>query len=214
MTREGTIKSTTPRYGEVIPSLTKHIITMKTNMNIKRFALLFVAAACMLSTACTKENSQNGNSDSAFTLAKADVTYKLTLQASSADAMRKAYDVFIDFYDANGHIQTTTEVNADNLAWNKELTLNTFPAWFGAQFRLVPKSDLSAVGENEKFNFDGTFSIKGTGTSTKGKTRSVGEDSQLIQHSGLNPRNGRSYKKCCRFQVQTDGTYQSNMEWE
>ena len=185
--------------------------------HIKKAALLFVAASFMLTVACTKDNNGNGNSgsgDSSFTLAKADVTYTLTLQSSSADALRKAYDIFIDFYDANGQIQTTTELNADNLNWNKNITLNNFPAWFGAQFRIVPKSDLSGVSETERFNINGTFAVKGTGTSTTCKTRSVGTDSQMIDHTGLRPHNGRSLSKRCRFRVQTNGTYESNMEWE
>lgn len=184
--------------------------------NFKKMAMLLFVAATMLTVACSKENNggNSGSGESSFTMAKADVTYRITIESSSVEALRKAYDVFIDFYDANGQIQTSTEVNADNLNWNKNLTLTTFPAWYGAQFRLVPKSDLSGVAEDAKFNFNATFEVNGTGTSTTGKTRSVGEDKQQIDHTGIKPHNGRSYKKCIRYNVQTNGTYHSSMEWE
>lgn len=149
-----------------------------------------------------------------MSISKADVTYQLSIQPSSAETLRKAYDVFIDFYDANGHIQTSTEVSADNLNWSKNITLTSFPAWYGAQYRMVPKSDLSGLSENDEFSFVATFVVKGTGTSTTGKTRSVGEDTQQINQSGLDPHNGRTFKKSCRFQVQPDGSYERNMSWE
>ena len=183
--------------------------------NIKKTAMLFVAASLMLTVACTKENNStnSGNGGGDFTMSKADVTYELAIQSSSAETLRKAYNVFIDFYDANGQIQTTSEITADNLNWSKNLTLTNFPATYGAQFRMEPKSDLSGVGENDEFIFKATFIVKGTGTSTTGKTRSVGEDKQEINQSGLEPHNGRSFKKSCRFQVKADGTYERSMEW-
>ena len=184
--------------------------------NIKKTALLFVAASLMLTVACTKENNStnSGNGGGDFVLSKADVTYKLDIQPSSAEALRRAYNVFIDFYDANGQIQTTSEITADNLNWSKEFTLTKFPACYGARFRMVPKSDLSGVGEDEEFNFNATFNVKGIGTSTSGKTRSVGDDSQDIIQNGVEPHNGRSFSKSCRFEVKADGTYERNMEWE
>lgn len=185
------------------------------NKNLKRVVFCLIAAAAMLFVACTKDenNSNSGNGNGTFTMAKADVTYELTLQPSSAEALRKGYDVFIDYYDANGQIQTSTEVNADNLTWRKNVTLTTFPAWFGAQFRLVPKNNLSA-DTGDSYSCTGTFKVKGTGTSTAGKTRSIGDDVQQVVYSGVDPHNGISYKKACRYRVQTDGTSESNMSWE
>ena len=185
--------------------------------NIKRLALLFVAAATMFAVACSKEDNQtntSNNSESTFTMAKADVTYEISLQSNSVEALTKAYDVFIDFYDADGKIQNSSEITASNLSWSKSLTITKFPACYGAQFRLVPKSDLNGVTEGDSFSCSGTLKVYGTGTSTTGKTRPVGNDTQTIAHSGINPHEGRTFSKSCRYYVQTDGSYERNMAWE
>lgn len=185
--------------------------------NFKRMATLFIAAATMFAVSCTKEenNTNNGNqgTDATFTAAKADITYKITLDAASAEALNRAYDAFLDYYDSDGTIKSSTEINANNLTWQKSVTPTSFPAEVGYRIRLVPKSNLDGVTEEDSFDCTGTLSLQGTCTSTTGKTREISRSLQ-IQKQGINPHSGRTFKEVLHYQIKTDGTSESNNTWE
>lgn len=176
-------------------------------------ALLFVASA-MLTVSCSKDN-QDGNSDSgSFTTAKADINYKFTVESSSITTMQRAYDVVVDYYDAAGQKKTITPINTSNLTWEMSLTQTSFPSWYGVQVSLVPKSDLSGVAEDEKFDFMGRVDVTASITSTTGATKRLRNGLVEMGHTGMRPHNGRTNSKCFRCNVKADGNSETTIVWE
>jgi hypothetical protein len=185
------------------------------NKNIKKLAVLFVAAATMITVSCKKEdntNPENGGSTT-FTTAKGEFNYKVNFDAASVDALSKGYDIFIDFYDADGTIKTSTEITDSQLTWEKSVTKTTFPTWFGLRVRMVPKSDLSGVEESEEFDLKGYFSVVGDITSTAGKHREISKKID-INKIGVEPHNGHSYKETLRYEVKTNGDSEVSTSWD
>ena len=121
-------------------------------------------------------------------------------------------EIFIDYFDVDGKIQSSTEINASNLTWQKKFTQTKFPTRFGAQVRMVPKSNLSGVPEDASFNLDGVIKLKGDLISTTGKTRKLERES-LIKRHGIEPHNGRSYKQTLRYEIKANGDSESFTTW-
>ena len=180
--------------------------------NMKRMALLLVAAATLFNVSCKKENKDNPGSDSSFIPAKVECDCLVSFDPLSVEGITKGYDIFIDYYDADGKIQSSKGINASNLTWQIKFTQTKFPAYFGAQVRMVPKSDLSGVPEDASFILDGVIRLKGDFISTTGKTRKLDRES-LIKRHGIEPHNGRSYKQTLRYEIKTNGDSESFTTW-
>lgn len=183
--------------------------------NFKRLAVLFVAAATMFAVSCDKDDNTNqgtGDSD-AFTTAKCELSYKINLDNQSAEALTRGYDVFIDYYDSDGTIKTSTEMTAGKLTWEKSVSKTTFPTWVGVRVRMVPKTDLSGVGEEEEFDITGSICLDGTITSTTGKKREAFKKTDIIKR-GIEPHNGKSYNEALRFEIKANGERNSYTSWE
>ena len=181
-------------------------------INIKRMALLLVAAATMLTAACSKENKESSSEISTFTAAKAELNYKIALNAEAADALAIGYDAIIDYYDSDGTIKTSSALNANNLTWEKNVTRTSFPASVGFRVRFVPKNDLGGVTEDEKFYVEGTVSVIGACTSINGRKAEILK-SRFVQKSGINPHNGRTYTESMQHEIKTDGNCEVRGGW-
>lgn len=184
------------------------------NRIFKSMAVLFMAAATMLTFSCKKDNtSTSEGGDGSFVTAKGDFTYKVNLNPASVTAITKAYDVFVDYYDADGTIKSSTEITPSNLTWEKTVSKTSFPAWFGVRLRMVPKSDLSGVSDNDDLNLRGTVELKGKYTSKAGKTREVFKSDDIIKN-GVDPHNGTTYSTQVRCQVMANGERETYVSWE
>lgn len=182
---------------------------------MKRVFLAMVAVA-MLFVGCKKENNTNngGNGgDDTFVAERVEMTYKLALDTATIGALSEGYDLTIDYYDADGQIQSSTEIAPDHLTFEKTVTGTTFPSWYGFRYRLTPKADLSGVEQDAKFNFVGTFSINGACYATNGRKVNLVEN-RNIHKVGIKPHNGHEYKEAQRYEVKSDGTYEGHVDWE
>ena len=177
---------------------------------------LALAAMTVLAVGCGKEeNNENGGGNGGndpFVAERVEITYKLVLDTTTIGALRDGYDMTLDYYDADGQIQTSTDITPDNLTWEKTVTGTTFPSWYGCRYRLTPKADLSGLEENAKFNFLGTFSISGACYSTNGRKVNLIEN-RNIHKIGIKPHNGHEYTEAQRYEVQSDGTYAGYVSW-
>jgi hypothetical protein len=180
--------------------------------NMKRMALLLVAAATLFNVSCKKENKDNPGTDGSFIPAKVECDCFISFDPTSVEGITKGYDIFIDYFDVDGKIQSSTEINASNLTWQKKFTQTKFPTRFGAQVRMVPKSNLSGVPEDASFNLDGVIKLKGDLISTTGKTRNLFRES-LIKRHGIEPHNGRSYKQNLRYEIKANGDSECFTTW-
>ena len=179
---------------------------------MKRMALLLVAAATLFNVSCNKENKDNPGTDSNFIPAKVECEYLISFDPTSVEGLTNGYDISIDYFDADGKIQSSTEINASNLTWQKKLTQTKFPTYFGAQVRIVPKSDLSGVPEDAKFTLDGVIKLKGDLISTTGKTRNLSRET-LIQRHGIKPHTGRTYNDALRYEIKANGDSECFVTW-
>ena len=180
--------------------------------NMKRMALLLVAAATLFNVSCKKESKDNPGTDGNFIPDKVECDCLISFDPMSVEGITKGYDIFIDYYDADGKIQRSTGINASNLTWQIKFTQTKFPTYFGAQVRMVPKSDLSGVAEDDSFNLDGVIKLKGDLISTTGKTRNLYRES-LIKRHGIEPHNGHSYKQALRYEIKANGDRECFTTW-
>jgi hypothetical protein len=173
---------------------------------------LAMAAVAMLFVGCSKEKEDTKPTDDTFTVAKVNCTYKLLVDTPDPAALRKAYDLFIDFYDNDGNVQATQEFVSSDFQWRMDVVQTTFPSWCGFRFRFSPKADLSQVNESDSFSFIATYSVDGVATATNGTTKLFGGEGELDK-SGVSPYNEASYGKNLRIRVKTDGTTESDDNW-
>ena len=180
--------------------------------NIKRFALMFVAAATMLTVACSKDEDKNtsgggGDQEETFEMARLDVTYKITVDDRAITAMTEGYTPTLQYYDANNQSVTVTPFpfSSSNLVWEFSLSQTTFPSFFGFKLALTPKD---GIGEEVKYDCDFIPSITATATGTNGKTYDVSPSIQEFRWRGIKPSNGRVMKIDRLYKIQSDGNYE------
>lgn len=180
--------------------------------NIKKTAMLFIAAASMFAFGCTKENNGT-SSDGKFEMKKADITYKIVLEPACASSLEKAYDLSVEYYDAEGKVKTVSPLSPSILNWELPVTQTSFPSYYGIKVVITPKSDLSGVGEDQVFDLLGKVQAVAKATSTNGKTRNLLDISEQMLRRGLDPREGLVTKIGRRVEVQKDGSSKST-SWE
>lgn len=180
--------------------------------NIKTTAMLFIATASMFALGCTKEEGRTPV-DESFVMQKADITYRITLDASTATALEKAYDATVQYYDADGQIKTVTPFTPTNLTWELPVTMATFPGYYGLRLNFIPKSDLSELAEDESVDLVGKLQADAKATATNGKTRSLISINQDFRKMGVHPQSGRAIRMYDRVKVQKDGSSESTMSW-
>ena len=170
-----------------------------------------MAAAAMLFVGCSKDDDKT-TTDDTFTVAKVNCTYKLLVETPNPAALRKAYNLFIDFYDSVGEIQTTQEFISADLHWQIDLVGTTFPSWYGFRFRFSPKADLSDVDSTASFDIVAAYSIEGVCTGTNGTTKLFGTEG-VLDRSGITPFVDVTYSEARRFEVKSDGTAEVDENW-
>lgn len=164
-------------------------------------AILFCGAAF---TSCQKEkNVEPGSGPSTDKkLVEVKVDYSLNISSSSTDALNRAYDVKVIYFDAENQI-ATKNFSANNLSWSATCTHSNFPCNVGFRLYATPKSDLSGVTENEKFNIDGNFVFNVVGKYSDGSTTNLKKYAEGIGYNGIKPTNGREIKSL-RFAYKVD----------
>ena len=164
-------------------------------------AILFCGATF---TSCQKEN--NGGSDSGTNpgkkLVEVKVDYSLNLNSNSVDALNRAYDVKVIYFDAQNQI-ATREYSASNLEWSTSCTHTKVPCNAGFRFYVTRKADLSGVSETEKFNIEGSFKFNIVAKYSDGSTSNLKEAKNTISYTGIKPSNGRDYSSI-RFAYTVD----------
>ncbi len=173
---------------------------------------LAMAAAAMMFVGCSKDDD-NKTTDDTFTVAKVNCVYKLQVETPDAAALRKAYDLYVDYYDSEGNVQQTQEFVSDDFNWQVNVVQTTFPSWCGFRFRFSPKSNLSQVNESDVFSFTATYSVEGVCTGTNGTTKLFGSEG-VLEKSGVTPYVETSYGKSLRIRIKTDGTEDGFEPWE
>ena len=124
------------------------------------------------------------------------------LASSSNDALNRAYDVKVIYFDAGNQI-ATHNFTPNDLGWIGECVHTSFPCKAGFRLYATPKSDLSGVAENEKFNIDGSFKFSIVGKYSDGTTENLKLIEEGISYNGLLPHNGRVIKSL-RFAYEID----------
>ena len=173
---------------------------------------LALAAVAMLAVGCNKDDDKT-TTDDTFTVAKVNCTYKLLVETPDAAALRKAYDLYVDYYDREGNVQQTQEFVADDFNWQVNVEQTSFPSWCGFRFRFSPKADLSDVDSTASFSFTATYSVEGVCTGTNGTTKLFGSEGTL-DRSGITPYVDASFGKSLRIRIKTDGTEDGFEPWE
>ena len=167
-------------------------------------------------TSCKKDPSANPGSGSnskklvevrvnqTLTISSGDVTNKATYIA-----LNRAYDVKVIYFDAGNQIATHNFTPSD-LGWIGECVHTTFPCKAGFRLYATPKSDLSGVAENEKFNIDGTFKFTIVAKYSDGSTENLKATEDGISYTGLLPHNGRVIKSLrFAYEIDQNGKLQS-----
>lgn len=172
---------------------------------------LAMAAAAMLFVGCSKDDD-NQTIDDTFTAEKVNCTYKLMLDTPNVTELRKAFSLYVDYYDKDGQIQNTEEYIAADFTWQVNVERAAIPSWYGFRFRLTPKSDLSDIEQSATFAFTATLSIEGVCTAANGQTKTFGSQSTLDQ-SGITPFVDVTYGKSMLFKVMSDGTAEEHETW-
>ena len=161
-------------------------------------------------TSCKKD--PNGNSSSSSNnkkLVEVRVNQTLSLASSSNDALNRAYDVKVIYFDAGNQI-ATHNFTPNDLGWIGECVHTTFPCKAGFRLYATPKSDLSGVAENEKFNIDGTFKFTIVAKYSDGSTENLKATEDGISYTGLLPHNGRVIKSLrFAYEIDQNGKLQS-----
>ena len=180
---------------------------------MKKFlSLAFLSVAMMAFVSCSKDDDKT-TTDDTFTVAKVNCTYSLRVDTPDAAALRKAYDLYVDYYDREGNVQQTQEFVSDDFNWQVNVEQTSFPSWCGFRFRFSPKEDHSQVNETETFSFTATYSVEGVCTGTNGTTKLFGSEG-VLEKSGVTPYVDASYGKSLRIRVKTDGTEDGFEPWE
>lgn len=182
------------------------------NKNIKKLALLFVAAATMFSVSCSKDDNKNnsgsgsGSQEENFELARLDVTYKITVDSRAITAMTEGYTPTLQYYDANNQSVTVTPFpfTANNLVWELSLTQASFPSHFGFKLSLTPKD---GVGESVKYDCDIIPDITAMATGKNGKKVDISPSIQGFYWRGIKPSNGKVMKVDRLYKIEKDGSY-------
>ena len=157
-------------------------------------------------TSCKKDPSGSGSgSSSDKKLVEVRVNQSLTLSSSSNDALNRAYNVKVIYFDAGNQIATHNFTPSD-LGWIGECVHTSFPCKAGFRLFATPKSDLSGVAEDEKFNIDGTFKFTIVAKYSNGTTENLKEANEGIAYTGLRPYNGRVIKSLrLAYQIDQNG---------
>lgn len=157
-------------------------------------------------TSCKKDPSGSGSgSSSDKKLVEVRVNQTLTLSSSSNDALNRAYNVKVIYFDAGNQIATHNFTPSD-LGWIGECVHTSFPCKAGFRLIAAPKSDLSGVAEDEKFNIDGTFKFTIVAKYSNGTTENLKEANEGIAYTGLRPYNGRVIKSLrLAYQIDQNG---------
>ncbi len=161
-------------------------------------------------TSCKKDPSGSGSgSSSDKKLVEVRVNQTLTLSSSSNDALNRAYNVKVIYFDAGNQI-ATHNFTPNDLGWIGECVHTTFPCKAGFRLIATPKSDLSGVSEDEKFNIDGTFKFTIVAKYSNGTTENLKEATEGIAYTGLRPYNGRVIKSLrLAYQIDQNGKLQA-----
>ena len=159
-------------------------------------------------TSCKKDPSGNSGSNNKK-LVEVRVNQTLTLASSSNDALNRAYDVKVIYFDAGNQI-ATHNFTPNDLGWIGECVHTTFPCKAGFRLYATPKSDLSGVAENEKFNINGTFKFTIVAKYSDGSTENLKATEDGISYTGLLPHNGRVIKSLrFAYEIDQNGKLQS-----
>ena len=129
-------------------------------------------------------------------------TRNLLKSESTSPSPFPAYNVKVIFFDAGNQI-ATHNFTPSELGWIGECVHTSFPCKAGFRLYATPKSDLSGVAEDEKFNIDGTFKFTIVGKYSDGTTENLELKEEGIAYTGLRPYNGRVIKSL-RFAYQID----------
>ena len=160
-------------------------------------------------TSCKKDPSGNSGSNSNKKLVEVRVNQTLTLSSSSNDALNRAYNVKVIYFDAGNQIATHNFTPSD-LGWIGECVHTTFPCKAGFRLIATPKSDLSGVAEDEKFDINGTFKFTIVAKYSNGTTENLKEANEGIAYNGLRPYNGRVIKSLrSAYQIDQNGKLQA-----
>ena len=170
-----------------------------------------MAAAAMMFVGCSKDDDKT-TTDDTFTVAKVNCVYKLQVETPDAAALRKAYNLFVDYYDNDGNIQQTEEFVSDDFTWQVNVAQTSFPSWYGFRFRFSPKADLSDVDSTASFDIVAAYSIEGVCTGTNGTTKLFGAEG-VLDRSGITPFVDVTYSEARRFEVKSDGTAEVDENW-
>ena len=168
--------------------------------------LTLIIAAILLCgsvfTSCKKDPNGNSGSNSNKKLVEVRVNQTLSLASSSNDALNRAYDVKVIYFDAGNQI-ATHNFTPSELGWIGECVHTSFPCKAGFRLYATPKSDLSGVSEDEKFDIQGTFKFTIVGKYSDGSTTNLELKQEGIAYTGLRPYNGRVIKSL-RFAYEID----------
>ena len=161
-------------------------------------------------TSCKKDPSGSGSGTSSDKkLVEVRVNQSLTLSSSSNDALNRAYNVKVIYFDAGNQIATHNFTPSD-LGWIGECVHTTFPCKAGFRLIATPKSDLSGVAEDEKFDINGTFKFTIVAKYSNGTTENLKEANEGIAYTGLRPYNGRVIKSLrSAYQIDQNGKLQA-----
>ena len=161
-------------------------------------------------TSCKKDPSGSGSgSSSDKKLVEVRVNQSLTLSPSSTDALNRAYNVKVIYFDAGNQI-ATHNFTPSELGWIGECIHTSFPCKAGFRLYATPKSDLSGVAENEKFNINGSFKFTIVAKYSDGSTENLKATEDGISYTGLLPHNGRVIKSLrFAYEIDQNGKLQS-----
>ncbi len=165
-------------------------------------AIMFFGLALVSCTEKENNNSQSG--DSTLTMAKLDLTYQVSLDANSVNAITTGYDVSLEYYGADGQkvVANPCPLTANSLSWELSVTQTSFPSRYGAAIIFTPKSGLP---EDAEFPINGSIKGKATATFTNGKTRQIEPAIESRYFIG-EPSNGRTFQISALKEVAKDGT--------
>ena len=181
------------------------------NKNIKRLAMLFVAAATLFSVACSKDEDKNSSGsgsggEETFELARLDLTYKLTVDERAITAMTEGYTPTLQYYDANDQSVTATPFpfSSSSLVWEFSLSQTSFPSHFGFKLALTPKE---GIAEDVKYDCDFYPNITAIAIDKNGKKVDISPSIQSFNWRGIKPSNGKVMKIDRLYKIQKDGNY-------
>ena len=104
----------------------------------------------------------------------------------------------------------THNFTPSDLGWIGECVHTSFPCKAGFRLIATPKSDLSGVAEDEKFDINGTFIFTIVAKYSNGTTENLKEANEGIAYNGLRPYNGRVIKSLrSAYQIDQNGKLQA-----